>query len=127
MPVIGFLEPTSPDTNADRLRAFRNGLKETGFVEGENVAIAYRSAEDKYDRLPDLASELVRLKVAVIATPTVGALAAKAATKTIPIVFIASEDPVRLVLSQALPDRAAISRESIFSAPSGGKAAGTSA
>jgi putative ABC transport system substrate-binding protein len=102
MPVIGFLEPTSPDTNADRLRAFRKGLKETGFVEGENVAIAYRSAEDKYARLPDLAAELVRLKVAVIATPTVGALAAKAATKTIPIVFIASEDPVRLGLVASL-------------------------
>ena len=60
MPVIGFLNPTSPDTNADRLRAFRQGLKDTGYVEGENVTIVYRWAENQIDRLPELAAELVR-------------------------------------------------------------------
>jgi putative tryptophan/tyrosine transport system substrate-binding protein len=60
MPVIGFLHPTSPDTNADRLRTFRQGLKDTGYVEGENVAIEYRWAEGQFDRLPALAAELVR-------------------------------------------------------------------
>ena len=67
MPVIGFLDPTSPDTYADRLRAFRQGLKDTGYVEGENVAIEYRWAENQIDRLPELAAELVRRRVAVIA------------------------------------------------------------
>src|SRR6476620_634570 len=66
MPVIGFLGGTSPDTFADRLRALRQGLKETGYVEGENVAIEYRWAENQNDRLPELATELVRRKVAVI-------------------------------------------------------------
>ena len=99
MPVIGFLGSTS-DTSADYLRTFRQSLKETGFVEGENVAIAYRWAENQLDRLPELAAELVRRQVAVIATiqgpPT--AFAAKAATTTIPIVFMVSDDPVRLGL-----------------------------
>jgi putative ABC transport system substrate-binding protein len=67
-PVIGFLHPTSVDTNTDRLRAFRQGLKETGHVEGENVAIEYRWAEGQYDRLPALAAELVRRQVALIVT-----------------------------------------------------------
>ena len=85
MPVIGFLHPASPDGYADRVRGFRQGLKETGFVEGENVAIEYRWAEDRVDRLPALVDDLVRRRVAAIATPSTGALPAKAATTTIPI------------------------------------------
>ena len=84
MPVIGFLTPTSPDAQADRLRAFRQGLKETGHIESENVTIAYRWAENQIDRVPELVADLVHRKVAVIAT--VGdqtALAAKAATTAI--------------------------------------------
>ena len=102
LPLIGFLNPTSPETNADRLRAFRQGLKETGFVEGENVAVEYRWAENQSDRLPAMAADLVRRKVAVIAAFAGGTLAAKAATSTIPIVFISAEDPVKLGLVASL-------------------------
>ena len=99
MPVIGFLNPASPDAFADRLRAFRQGLKDTGYVEGENVAIVYRWAEDQLDRLPALAADLVRRQVAVIATVTShSTFAAKAATTSIPIIFSLAEDPVRLGL-----------------------------
>ena len=105
MPVIGFLHSQSPETNADRLREFREGLKETGFVEGETVAIEYRWAENQIDRLPALAAELVRQKVAAIVANGPAAFPAKAATTTIPIVFIVAEDPVRagLVASLARP------------------------
>jgi hypothetical protein len=102
MPVIGFLHPTSPDANADRLRAFRQGLKDTGYVEGENVAVEYRWSEGQFDRLPVLATELVRRQVAVIVAATINVtVAAKAATTVIPIVFAVAEDPVALGLAGA--------------------------
>jgi len=103
LPVIGFLEIRSPETIAERLRAFRQGLKETGYVEGEKVAIDYRWAE-QIDRLPELAADLVRRQVAVIATAAgfTTVLAAKGATTTIPIVFSVSEDPVKFGLVHSL-------------------------
>ncbi len=101
MPVIGFIHSAS-NTVPDRLRGFRLGLNETGYVEGENTAIVYRWAEDQLDRLPELVAELVRRQVAVLATAgNATALVAKATTTT-PIVFIVNEDPVRLGLVASL-------------------------
>jgi putative tryptophan/tyrosine transport system substrate-binding protein len=95
MPVIGFLRSASLADAGHLVAAFRQGLKEAGFVEGQNVAIEYRSAEDQADRLPTLVADLVRQQVAVIVANNIAALAAKAATTTVPIVFAGGGDPVR--------------------------------
>jgi putative ABC transport system substrate-binding protein len=104
MPVIGFLDRRSPEAMADRLRGFRQGLKETGYGEADSVAIVDRWAANRIDQLPELAAELVRRRVAVIVASggNVVALAVKAATTTIPVVFIVGEDPVSLGLVTSL-------------------------
>src|SRR5215470_9030722 len=96
IPVIGYLCGSSPASRAHLVTAFRRGVRESGYVEGQNVAIEYRWAQDQYHQLPDLAGDLVRRKVAVIAAiDTPSATAAKAATTTLPIVFASGGDPVR--------------------------------
>jgi putative ABC transport system substrate-binding protein len=103
IPVIGYLDSRSPEAVENRLRGFRQGLKETGYIEAENITILYRWADDRLDRLPLLAAELASRPVAVIITagaPT--ALAAKAATTTIPIIFLVGNDPVQLGLAASL-------------------------
>lgn len=103
MPVIGFLYSASADPIVHRLRAFRLGLKESGYIEGETAAIVYRWGENQIDRLPEMVADLVRRQVAVIAAmSTVAAVAAKSTSTTIPIVFLAAEDPVRLGLVASL-------------------------
>jgi putative ABC transport system substrate-binding protein len=104
VPLIGFLSSRSPSESANVVAAFRQGLRETGFVEGQNLAIAFRWAEGQYDRLPALAAELVGLRVAALyaAGGPPAALAAKAATSTIPVVFSAASDPVDVGLVASL-------------------------
>src|SRR4029079_14827804 len=103
MPVIGLLRVNAPDDTPQLLAAFRQGLRDKGFIEGQNVAIEYRFADNKNERLPALAADLVRRQVAVIATTsTPAALAAKAATTTIPIIFEGGMDPIRVGLVSSL-------------------------
>ena len=104
MPVVGFVSGRPADASARHTAAFRKGLNETGYVEGQNVMVEYHWLDGHYERLPALMSDLVRRRVTLIATPgdTLAAIAAKAATATIPIVFGVAEDPVKLGLVASL-------------------------
>jgi putative ABC transport system substrate-binding protein len=124
MPVIGFLSSRSPGESAGVVAAFRQGLAQTGFIEGQNVGIAFRWAEGHFDRLPALASELVSLPVALLfaAGGTPSALAAKRATSTIPVVFSAVSDPVETGLVASLNQRGGnVTGMAIFNASLGAK------
>jgi putative tryptophan/tyrosine transport system substrate-binding protein len=108
MPVIGFLSSSALADRARYLPALRQGVREAGYVEGQNVVIEYRWAQDQHDRLPDLAADLVRRQVTVIAAhDTSSAVVAKAATTTIPIVFVSAGDPINLASSPVSTGRAA--------------------
>jgi putative ABC transport system substrate-binding protein len=103
MPIIGFLSTRAPSQDPHLLAAFRQGLKEAGYVEGQNVAIQYRFAENQYDRLPAMAADLVRRQVAVVAAAgNVSALAAKGVNSTVPIVFLSGDDPIKTGLVASL-------------------------
>ena len=117
MPVVGYLDAASASERAYIVAAFRQGLADAGYVEGQNVAIEYRWAEGDYRRLPEMAADLVRRHVSLIVTPgaAAGAQAAKNATSAIPIVFAVGQDPVKLGLVRALRGQAATPPASIFS------------
>src|SRR5262245_11457340 len=127
MPVVGYLGSTAPEMSVKRLAAFRKGLRDAGFEEGRNVAIDFRWAGAREERMPELVADLIRQRVAVIVAPatTAGALAAKAATTTIPIVFAAGTDPVALGLVTSLSrpgGNSPVSPSSAWSSPQSGSA-----